>query len=275
MTQLHYFLIIPLFILSLHSVQGQSTVSDPRSPSFWTKPEQIGGWIGFGSAMQSKSLITDACNCSFEGGRGLTFSLGLSYENELTSKVVWGAGLDYRYIGMDARYQETEQMTIEKTAAGTKANIMVPFRHNAEITTSYIGITPYIKYFVGTRFFGRVGINAGMLITPTLTHTKQLLIRSTVLSSGETVIISLDPSTDPRIVSEELAIIQDGPLAQANSIYIGLQSGLGAEFRVGNRAIIGPTVLYTIPFTGMSSYPNSNFTIANLQVLAELRIALD
>ena len=259
MTQLHYFLIIPLFILGFHSVQGQS----------------IGGWIGFGSAMQNKSLITDACNCSFEGGRGLTFSLGLSYENELTSKVVWGAGLDYRYIGMDARYQETEQMTIEKTAAGTKANIMVPFRHNAEITTSYIGITPYIKYFVGTRFFGRVGINAGMLITPTLTHTKQLLIRSTVLSSGETVIISLDPSTDPRIVSEELAIIQDGPLAQANSIYIGLQSGLGAEFRVGNRAIIGPTVLYTIPFTGMSSYPNSNFTIANLQVLAELRIALD
>lgn len=275
MNQLHCFLIIPLFILSFHSVQGQSTVSDPRNPSFWTKPEQIGGWIGFGSAMQNKSLITDACNCSFEGGRGLTFSLGLSYENELTSKVVWGAGLDYRYIGMDARYQETEQMTIEKTAAGTKANIMVPFRHNAEITTSYIGITPYIKYFVGTRFFGRVGINAGMLITPTLTHTKQLLIRSTVLSSGETVIISLDPSTDPRIVSEELAIIQDGPLAQANSIYIGLQSGLGAEFRVGNRAIIGPTILYTIPFTGMSSYPNSNFTIANLQVLAELRIALN
>lgn len=114
MNQLHCFLIIPLFILSFHSVQGQSTVSDPRNPSFWTKPEQIGGWIGFGSAMQNKSLITDACNCSFEGGRGLTFSLGLSYENELTSKVVWGAGLDYRYIGMDARYQETEQMTIEK-----------------------------------------------------------------------------------------------------------------------------------------------------------------
>jgi|688.fasta_scaffold149194_2 hypothetical protein len=275
MNLLHHFLIIPLIILGFHSVHAQSIVSDPRNPTFWSKPEQIGGWIGFGSAMQNNSLITDACNCSFEGGRGLTFSLGLSYENELTSKMVWGAGLDYRYIGMDARYQETEQMTIEKTAAGTKASIMVPFRHNAELKSSYIGITPYIKYFVGTRFFGRVGINAGMLISPTLTHTKQLLIRSAVLSSGETVIISLDPSTDPRIVSEELAIIQDGPLAQANSFYIGLQSGLGAEFRVGKRAIIGPTVLYTIPFTGMSSYPNSNFTIANLQVLAELRIALD
>jgi hypothetical protein len=275
MNLLHHFLIIPLIILGFHSVHAQSIVSDPRNPTFWSKPEQIGGWIGFGSAMQNNSLITDACNCSFEGGRGLTFSLGLSYENELTSKMVWGAGLDYRYIGMDARYQETEQMTIEKTAAGTKASIMVPFRHNAELKSSYIGITPYIKYFVGTRFFGRVGINAGMLISPTLTHTKQLLIRSAVLSSGETVIISLDPSTDPRIVSEELAIIQDGPLAQANSLYIGLQSGLGAEFRVGKRAIIGPTVLYTIPFTGMSSYPNSNFTIANLQVLAELRIALD
>jgi len=275
MNLLHLFLIIPLIILGFHSVHAQSIVSDPRNPTFWSKPEQIGGWIGFGSAMQNNSLITDACNCSFEGGRGLTFSLGLSYENELTSKMVWGAGLDYRYIGMDARYQETEQMTIEKTAAGTKASIMVPFRHNAELKSSYIGITPYIKYFVGTRFFGRVGINAGMLISPTLTHTKQLLIRSAVLSSGETVIISLDPSTDPRIVSEELAIIQDGPLAQANSFYIGLQSGLGAEFRVGKRAIIGPTVLYTIPFTGMSSYPNSNFTIANLQVLAELRIALD
>ena len=275
MNLLHHFLIIPLIILGFHSVQAQSIVSDPRNPTFWSKPEQIGGWIGFGSAMQNNSLITDACNCSFEGGRGLTFSLGLSYENELTSKMVWGAGLDYRYIGMDARYQETEQMTIEKTAAGTKASIMVPFRHNAELKSSYIGITPYIKYFVGTRFFVRVGINAGMLISPTLTHTKQLLIRSAVLSSGETVIISLDPSTDPRIVSEELAIIQDGPLAQANSFYIGLQSGLGAEFRVGKRAIIGPTVLYTIPFTGMSSYPNSNFTIANLQVLAELRIALD
>lgn len=275
MNQLHRFLIIPLIILCFHSVQAQSIVSDPRNPTFWSKPEQIGGWIGFGSAMQNNSLITDACNCSFEGGRGLTFSLGLSYENELTSKIVWGAGLDYRYIGMDARYQETEQMTIEKTAAGTKASIMVPFRHNAELKSSYIGITPYIKYFVGSRFFGRVGINAGMLISPTLTHTKQLLIRSAELSSGETVIISLDPSTDPRIVSEELAIIQDGPLAQANSFYFGLQSGLGAEFRVGKRAIIGPTVLYTIPFTGMSSYPNSNFTIANLQVLAELRIALD
>lgn len=275
MNQLHRFLIIPLIILGFHSIQAQTIVSDPRNPTFWSKPEQIGGWIGFGSAMQSNSLITDACNCSFEGGRGLTFSLGLSYENELTSKMVWGAGLDYRYIGMDARYQETEQMTIEKTAAGAKATIMVPFRHNAELNTSYIGITPYIKYFVGTRFFGRVGINAGMLISPTLTHTKQLLIRSAVLSSGETVIISLDPSTDPRIVSEELAIIQGGPLAQANSFYIGLQSGLGAEFRVGKRAIIGPTVLYTIPFTGMTSYPNSNFTIANLQVLAELRIALD
>jgi len=152
---------------------------------------------------------------------------------------------------------------------------MVPFRHNAEVTTSYLGITPYIKYFLGTRFFGRVGINAGMLISPTLTHTKELLIRSAVLSSGETVVISLNPTSDPRIVSEVLAIIQDGPLTQAKSLFLGVQSGLGAEFRVGKKAIIGPTVLYTLPITSMSSYPGSNFKLANLQVLIELRIALD
>jgi hypothetical protein len=60
-----------LMICALFEARGQK-VSDPRSSSFWSKPQQLGISLGFGGIMQTGTLIADECNCSFENGGGMS-----------------------------------------------------------------------------------------------------------------------------------------------------------------------------------------------------------
>lgn len=263
-----------LVCLSIQTLHAQTTVSDPRKSSFWSKPKQIGFSLGFGGIMQTGTLITDACDCSFENGGGMSSAFGLSFENELMKHVVWGIAGEYRYVTMDSRYQELEILKDQTTSSGALVNIEVPFRHNAAFSSSMIGFMPYVKVFpFDTRLFTRFGLNIGYVATTSLEHTKELLQTSTILPTGETVEFSLDRN-DPR-VNGNVATIQSGELTQANTLFLGGHIGLGVEFRAGKRMIFGPTMLYIIPFSGLSSYPGSDFSFNNLQVAAELRIALD
>lgn len=267
------FLLI-LLIASLAKMNAQVVVSDPRKSSFWSKPKQIGFSLGFGGIMQTGTLITDACDCSFENGGGMSSAFGISFENELMKHVVWGIAGEYRYVSMDSRYQELEVLKDQQTSTGALVSLEVPFRHNAAFATSMIGILPYIKVFpFDTRLFTRFGLNIGYVASTSLEHTKELLQNSSVLPTGETVEFSLDRN-DPR-VNGNLATIQSGELTQANSLFIGGHIGLGVEFKAGKRMIFGPTMMYILPFTGLSSYPGSDFSMRNLQVAAEVRIVLD
>jgi hypothetical protein len=257
-------------------MMAQSKVSDPRTPYTWNKPLQVGGWIGFGPSIQTGLIVTDACNCEFDGGRGSSFSAGVSVEGQLAHQFVWGLGLEYTHNSFTAKYQETELVDIEKTASGTKAEIAVPFRHTAQLSASTFSLLPYVKWFpIGSKVFLRLGLNAGVLLSPSLSHTKELLQRTTVLSSGEIVRISLDPALDPRVISEDKAIIQQGDLINPVAFQFGLQPGAGAEFRIGKKVFLGPTITYLLPFTQYSSYSGSTFKVANLHVMGELRISLE
>lgn len=263
-----------LLIASFIQLEAQTVVSDPRKSSFWSKPKQLGFSLGFGGIMQTGTLITDACDCSFENGGGMSSAFGITFENEMMKNVVWGIAGEYRYVSMDSRYQELELLKDQQTSSGALVSMEVPFRHNAAFTTSMIGFLPYIKVFpFDTRLFTRLGLNIGYLASTSLVHTKELLQNSAVLPTGETVQFSLDNS-DPR-VDGNIATIQSGELTQTNSLFLGGHIGLGVEFKAGKRMIFGPTMLYIIPFTGLSSYPGSDFSMNNLQVGAEVRIILD
>lgn len=263
-----------LLIASFIQLEAQTIVSDPRKSSFWSKPKQLGFSLGFGGIMQTGTLITDACDCSFENGGGMSSAFGITFENEMMKNVVWGIAGEYRYVSMDSRYQELELLKDQQTSTGALVSMEVPFRHNAAFTTSMIGFLPYIKVFpFDTRLFTRLGLNIGYLASTSLVHTKELLQNSAVLPTGETVQFSLDNS-DPR-VDGNIATIQSGELTQTNSLFLGGHIGLGVEFKAGKRMIFGPTMLYIIPFTGLSSYPGSDFSMNNLQVAAEVRIILD
>lgn len=263
-----------LLIASFIQMEAKTVVSDPRKSSFWSKPKQLGFSLGFGGIMQTGTLITDACDCSFENGGGMSSAFGITFENEMMKNVVWGIAGEYRYVSMDSRYQELELLKDQQTSSGALVSMEVPFRHNAAFTTSMIGFLPYIKVFpFDTRLFTRLGLNIGYLASTSLVHTKELLQNSAVLPTGETVQFSLDNS-DPR-VDGNIATIQSGELTQTNSVFLGGHIGLGVEFKAGKRMIFGPTMLYIIPFTGLSSYPGSDFSMNNLQVAAEVRIILD
>jgi hypothetical protein len=262
-----------LMICALIEARGQK-VSDPRSSSFWSKPQQLGISLGFGGIMQTGTMIADECNCSFENGGGMSSAFALTFENELAKNVVWGLGAEYRFVSMDSRYQELEILENQRTSSGALVNMEVPFRHNAAFSTSMIGIMPYIKVFpFDTRLFARFGLNIGSMVTASLTHTKELLQKRTILATGETVEFSLDPN-DPR-VKGNIATIQDGDITQLNSLFLGGHIGVGAEFRAGKKLIFGPTMMYIIPFTSVSSYPGSDFSFNNLQIAIEARISLD
>ena len=249
-------------------------VSDPRSSSFWSKPQQLGISLGFGGIMQTGTMIADECNCSFENGGGMSSAFALTFENELAKNVVWGIGAEYKYISMDSRYQELEILENQRTSSGALVNMEVPFRHNAAFSTSMIGMLPYVKVFpFDTRLFTRFGLNIGYMASSTLTHTKELLQKRTVLATGETVEFSLDPN-DPR-VKGSIATIQDGEVPSLHTLFLGGHIGLGAEFRAGKKLIFGPTVIYVLPFTTVSSYPGSDFSFNNVQVAIEARISLD
>lgn len=264
--------IIVGFLCALFSVDAQ--ISDPRSSSYWTKPPQLGISLGFGGIMQTGTLIADECNCSFENGGGMSSAFGLAFEDELAKNVVWGLGAEYRFVSMDSRYQELETLLDQPTSTGALIDVEVPFRHNAAFSSSMIGLMPYVKVFpFDTRLFARFGLNIGYFASATLTHTKELLQRRATLPTGETVEFSMDP-TDSR-VKGNIATIQDGDLPQLNSLFIGGHIGLGAEFRAGKRLIFGPSMMYIIPFTTISSYPGSDFSFTNLQVAIEARISLD
>lgn len=266
-------LFIALFLITLYDVHAQN-LANPRSSSAWYKPPQLGISLGFGGIMQTGTLIADECNCSFENGGGMSSAFGVAFEDELAKNFVWGVGVEYRYISMDSRYQELETLQDQQTSSGALIDVEVPFRHNAAFSSSMIGLMPYIKVFpFDTRLFTRFGLNIGYNATASLVHTKELLQRRATLPTGETVEFSMDPS-DNR-VKGNIATIQDGDLPQLNSLFIGGHIGLGAEFRAGKRLIFGPTMMYIIPFTMMSSYPGSDFSFNNLQVALEARISLD
>lgn len=264
--------IIVGFLCALFSVDAQ--ISDPRSSSYWTKPPQLGISLGFGGIMQTGTLIADECNCSFENGGGMSSAFGLAFEDELAKNIVWGVGAEYRFVSMDSRYQELETLLDQPTSTGALIDAEVPFRHNAAFSSSMIGLMPYVKVFpFDTRLFTRFGLNIGYIASATLTHTKELLQRRATLPTGEIVEFSMDP-TDSR-VKGNIATIQDGDLPQLNSLFIGGHIGLGAEFRAGKRLIFGPSMMYILPFTTISSYPGSDFSFTNLQVAIEARISLD
>lgn len=264
--------IIVGFLCALFSVDAQ--ISDPRSSSYWTKPPQLGISLGFGGIMQTGTLIADECNCSFENGGGMSSAFGLAFEDELAKNIVWGVGAEYRFVSMDSRYQELETLLDQPTSTGALIDAEVPFRHNAAFSSSMIGLMPYVKVFpFDTRLFARFGLNIGYIASATLTHTKELLQRRATLPTGEIVEFSMDP-TDSR-VKGNIATIQDGDLPQLNSLFIGGHIGLGAEFRAGKRLIFGPSMMYILPFTTISSYPGSDFSFTNLQVAIEARISLD
>ena len=266
-------LFITLLFCTLLHVNAQN-LANPRSSSVWSKPPQLGISLGFGGIMQTGTLIANECDCSFENGGGMSSAFGLTFENELIKQVVWGLGAEYRYISMDSRYQELETLKNQQTSSGALIDIEVPFRHNAAFSSSMIGFMPYVKVFpFDTRLFARFGLNIGYIATATVTHTKELLQRRATLSTGEVVEFSMDP-TDNR-VKGNIATIQDGDMPQLNSLFIGGHIGLGAEFRAGKRLIFGPSMMYIIPFTTISSYPESDFSFNNLQVAIEARIALD
>jgi hypothetical protein len=266
-------LIFVLTLCSLAEAFGQP-MSDPRNSSFWAKPPQFGVNLGFGGIMQTGTLIADECNCSFQNGGGMSSAFGLSFEDELTKNVVWGLSGEYRYISMDSRYQELEVLENQRTSSGALVNMEVPFRHNAAFASSMIGLSPYVKIFpFDTRLFTRFGLNVGYLVSASLTHTKELLLKRSVLSTGETIEFKLDPN-DSR-VKGNIATIQEGDLPQLNSFFLGGHIGIGAEFRAGKKLIFGPTMLYIIPFTSISAYPGSDFSFNNLQVALEARVALD
>ena len=117
-----------LLIASCIQLEAQTVVSDPRKSSFWTKPKQLGFSLGFGGIMQTGTLITDACDCSFEQGGGMSSAFGITFENELMSHVVWGIAGEYRYVSMDSRYQELELLKDQQTSSGALVTMEVPFR---------------------------------------------------------------------------------------------------------------------------------------------------
>lgn len=250
-------------------IVGSSTplAPDEKPTSMW-----FGGYIGPTFASQGGTFTT-SCNCEFTGGAGTGLAVGLMVEDKTTSKIIIGGQLGYDSRGLTGRFREIEGSQ-QTSPSGRTYTVPIQFLNEAAIDLGVVSASAYAKYLFLGQIYGRLGVNAGYVVSSSLVHTKTLETKTVTFPNGELANVFIPGSKDGVVT------VQDGAVTNLNPLQIGLIGAIGIDIPVrrverkfGPPAVttyLSPVIQYNYPISTISAQGN-NFQLRQLQFFLELR----
>ena len=263
-----YFLsFIAFFLVSINIFsQNLSTTDQPtRDPD----KKEFGFFAGLGGNMQNGKFLT-SCNCSFDNGLKLGFTIGALYEQELNKNLGFsvGAMLGYDNRSIKAVYSEYEKMALTSTSSGRTEDIPILFRNTASADFHNLIVIPYIKWTPFKYVFARLGFEAGINVSNHILYQKELLQSSARLSNGEIVSVNYEGT------KSMVKTIDDSDFPEANRLLLSITPMIGGNIKISKKVTFSPVVYYSYPLNLYSS-KGENFNVSAIRALLEVRILLN
>lgn len=244
-------------------------LSNPIDPADLEKPMYLGATIGLGQNYQSGSLYVDCANCEFIDGNKFNFTIGLYLEKTIFTGGLIGIDALFSTGGLKSSYQENETVEVVDLTSDFRENVIIPFRHTADLTVQDISFVPYLKLEPFNFMFLKFGLSYNMNISSNLTHTKELLKREITLSNGVVTRVQLAD------YKGTIATVQDGEFAELESSYLAFNPSIGFNipFDKERNVVFSPWLSYSIPLSKMATNSN-DFKINKWLIMLSLGFKL-
>ena len=266
MRLLFSYIIISMLLIFANDSTLSAQGSTPLKPKLAPNQKEVGLVLGVGQNLLLGSFSPDCPNCLFEQGNRLGYTIGMVYDHEFTETWKWGFTALFHQLGFESAYREIEDIALEISDTKTET-VALKFRHLAEVDMSTFAFSPYIKWAPSSWFFLRLGITPYYIFSSNLTHSKELLQKTAVLSDGQSVTVEIPGSDNGK------TILQSGEFRSINTFGVNLDPAIGLNFQMGDFFRFSPVFQYSIPLNNISSTEN-NFKISSWRIFAEIRLAL-
>ncbi len=236
--------------------------SDPIAARKRLVYSQIGGFVGLGANSQGGTIVT-GCNCEFTGGGGAGLLVGAQFERLTRSTFTWGMTLGYEGRSVTGQFREIEGVP-QTSPAGRTFTVPVTFLNEANVSLAVLTATPYVKYHFFERFYARLGVSVGYVVSSSLEHTKTLETTEVTFPDGETASVSLPDAPDGTYT------VENGPVADLQPLQLGIVPGVGLDIRLSKKMFLSPVVQYMLPLTSISAQ-GTGFSVRSFQFSLEVR----
>lgn len=215
-------------------------------------PEIIGIIVGPSFHSQLGKFDT-GCPCTFEQGGANNFVFGLSFDKNLisygagTKGGLWfGARLMMETRNIVAAFTEFEKVPVQSLAVREQSfPVDIPFRQEGSLRFTMLTFTPNVSWYPFGRIFVQGGIQAGLVLSSRLQHTKELKVNEVELPNGERAIVQFK-DTDSNIL-----LIEEGEAQRVNSFQLGISLATGIDIPIGERFRLTPMFHHVIPVTAL------------------------
>lgn len=248
-----FFSICPLYSQSGNDIS-------PITPQADYKHNEFGIVLMLGGGYQTGDSYVLCEDCIFTGATGFGYSIGLTYQHQITKNFFISTQVIYDNQELEDSYVEITQSPLE-LENGQIENVNISNRHTSNITSSSIISNVFGEYMFNELFFVRLG---GFLQFPQSTnflHEMELLTRTVTLSNG--IQGELSYADDEGISEgggEFKRTIDDEEYPDVNSPIFGIHLGAGVELSISDNILISPFFMYNIPMSNFSEY-GDNFRV--------------
>lgn len=253
-----------VFVLASLSTYGQADkTSSPIVPVQVAPPSEIGVVFGLGLNLQGGVSKVACENCFFEDGNKFGYTIGLVYEDYIaeSEKTKWGAELLFDNLSIYSSFKETEGFEYLPGKS-----VPTNYRHHSDISLSQLTLIPYFKWSPAKVFFVKAGPSFGLVLNANLEHRQEILDKTTLLPTGETVSLEFDNGT------KEI-VLEDTDYPDVNKFQFGLAMATGFNFAFGYDFSFSPYFQYQLPFTELSSFGDA-LKISSWRIMFEFRIKI-
>lgn len=239
--------------------------SNPINPGRDLIPEYIGIIFGLGQNYQTGKMYVECPDCVFEDGVKFGYTIGIYYESNIALPLKFGIDLLYDYQGIKSSFLENESVEISSAAVDYKENVVLPFRHTADVDISTLMFIPYLKYSPVDFFFAKLGFSVNYAFSSHIQHDKELTQKKATLSNGTVVKVSI-PGT-----KNNIATVQEGEIPNLNKLDFSINPSIGftIPFDKDDKIVFSPYLMYCVAMNNLSDN-GENFKINTWRLMFEL-----
>ncbi len=254
-----------IFLLTSVVYSQDYETPSPLGPGKAPLQRELGFIVGVGPSWQS-GAFNAICECpTFEGGGGLSFSLGALYQQDFSKFFQWGGIVYYSLLTNNAVTKHQEPVILEDKNGGSYP-VMVQFQEELEQSFDFLFLAPFLNFTFADLFFLRLAGNFGFPLNSKVMHTKEIMQSKIRLNNGEVVDIKLEDGTSKRV-------IENAKLSNLTSPLVYFSPTVGVFFPVGLNTYIAGALQWNLPLTTVASR-GENFKLNSWQVFIELSFAL-
>lgn len=248
-------------------------VSSPIEAYEPPEPKEFGIVIGFGANWQTGMTYAECNDCGYDNGSKFGYTLGLVYERQaFSTNTKFGIMGLYDNQSLYSSFKRRESFEFEPNRF-----VPVNFRYHNDLDVSALSLVPYFKWSPAKFFFIKAGPSLSYLVNANIKNRKEVLDKTTLLPTGETVSIGFTETKRNEIT------LEDREYPEVNKIQAAISLMTGFNFEFGYDFTFAPYFMYNIPITTFSDYkgnadteifPNSgeSLKINTWRILFEFRM---